>query len=176
VRLSVFAGALTGLGLLASGCSGSAGTHIARLSTSTTQSSSPNGGSPYGTALAFARCMRSHGVPLWPEPGSNGSFDQSPLTPSQLGVGKSQITSAEQACRSLLPAHTVTTQQPHVLAQALRFSRCMRTHGLTDFPDPDGNGAITIPRAVENSSAYPAAFHFCVHKYGVPPPPSSAKG
>lgn len=176
VRFSVFADSLAGLCLVASGCGGSAGNHVAQLSTSTTQNSSPSSGSTYDHALAFARCMRTHGVPLWPEPERNGSFDQSPLTLSQLGVSKSQVTTTEQACRSLLPTHSVTTRQSLVLPQALRFSHCMRAHRVVDFPDPDSNGAITIPHAMENSSAYLAAFRFCVRKYGLPPPPNSAKG
>jgi hypothetical protein len=64
--------------------------------------------------------------------------------------------------------------QPHVLAEALRFSRCMRAHGTANFPDPESNGAIAIPHAMENSPTYLAALHFCIHKYGVPPPPSPA--
>jgi hypothetical protein len=118
--------------------------------------------------------MHTHGVPLWPDPESNGSSDQSPLTLHQLGVTSSQLTAAEQACRSLLPTHSATQQSPHLLAQALQFSRCMRAHGATNFPDPNSNGAITIPHAIENSPVYLAALHFCLHKYGAPPPPTPA--
>ena len=48
----------------------------------------------------------------------------------------------------------------------------MRAHGAASFPDPESSGAIVIPHAMENSPAYLAALHFCLHKYGVPPPPS----
>lgn len=170
--LSGFA-VLASLALLVAGCGGSPGSHVAQLGTSTAQSSSPSGGSTHDQALAYARCMRSHGVPLWPDPESSGSFDKSELTPHQLGASNSQIGTAEKACRSLVPTYSAT-QQPHILAQALRFSRCMRAHGAASFPDPESNGAIVIPHAMENSPAYLAALHFCVHKYGVPPPPSPA--
>jgi hypothetical protein len=132
-----------------------------------------NGGSTHDQALAYAHCVRSHGVPRWPDPDSNGVFDKSKLTPGQLGVGSSQIAGAERACKSLLPTYSATPQ-PHVLAQALRFSRCMRANGATRFPDPETSGAIRIPRAIENSPAYLAALHFCLHKYGAPPQPSPA--
>jgi hypothetical protein len=92
-------------------------------------------------------------VPLWPEPQSSGRFDKSKFTPQQL-------------------TYVATGQQSHVVAQALRFSRCMRGHGATNFPDPQSNGAIVIPHAMENSPAYMAALTFCEDKYGVPPPPS----
>jgi hypothetical protein len=118
--------------------------------------------------------MHTHGVPLWPDPESSRSSDESPIALRQLGVSSSQLGAAEQACRSLLPTSSVTQQSPHVLAQALRFSQCMRSHGTTNFPDPESNGAITIPHAMENSPAYLAALHFCLHKYGAPPPPRPA--
>jgi hypothetical protein len=159
--------------LLAAACGGSPAGHVAQLGTSTTQSSSASGGSTHEQALAYAGCIRSHGVPLWPDPESSGAFDKSKLTPHQLGVGVSQIGTAERACKSLLPTYSAA-QQSHVLAQALTFSRCMRAHGATDFPDPESNGAIRIPDAMQSSPAYLAALHFCLHKYGVPPPPSPA--
>jgi hypothetical protein len=170
VRLALLAGALAGLSLLASGCGGSPGTHVAQLSTSTT----PSAGSTPDHALAYSRCMHSHGVPLWPDPGTTGATNQAPLTLHQLGVTSSQLTTAQQACRSLLPTTPATAAAPHVLAQALRFSHCMRAHGATAFPDPASNGAITIPHAMESSPAYLAALHVCLNKYGAPPPPSSA--
>jgi hypothetical protein len=173
-RIAATIVATAGLALVVAACGGSSGSHIAQLSTSTTQSGSPSG-STYDQALAYARCMHTHGVPLWPDPESSGAFDKSKLSPRQLGVGSSQIGAAEQACRSLLPTYSVT-QQAQVLAQALRFSRCMRAHGATDFPDPESNGAIVIPDAMENSPAYLAALRFCLHKYGVPPPPNPAGG
>jgi hypothetical protein len=171
--LPVLSTALTaaGLALLAAGCGGSPGSHVAQLTTSATESSSPSRGSTHDQALAYARCIRSHGVPLWPAPENSGAFDKSKLTPQQLGVSNLQIGTAEKACKSLLPTYS-TAQQSHVLAQALRFSRCMRADGVENFPDPESSGAIIIPHAMENSPAYLAALHFCIHKYGVPPPPS----
>jgi hypothetical protein len=143
---------------------------VAKLGTTTTHNSLASGGSANEQALAYARCTRARGVPLWPDPESSGAFDKSKLTPHQLGVGSSQIAAAQRACRSVVPTYSATPQ-PHVLAQAPQFSRCMRTQGATGFPDPESNGAIVIPHAMENSPAYLAALHFCVQKYGVPPPP-----
>jgi hypothetical protein len=162
------------LALLAAACGGgSPAGRVAQLgtSTSTTGSSSPSRGSTGEEALAYARCIRLHGVPRWPDPESDGTFDKSSLTPARLGVGSVQIAAAQRACKSLVPTYSAATQ-PHVLAQALTFSRCMRAHGATGFPDPESNGAIVIPHAMESSPAYLAALHFCVQKYGVPPPPS----
>ncbi len=161
---------LAGASLLAS-CGGSAGSQVAHLGTTATRSSSPSSPSTYQQARVFANCMHTHGVPLWPDPNSGGVFDKSKLTPRQLGVGSAQIASAEKACESLRPTYSATPQ-PHVMAQALTFSRCMRAHGAANFPDPQNSGAIVIPHAMENSPAYLAALHFCLDKYGVPPPPN----
>jgi len=172
-RIAAAVTATVGLSLLAAACGGSSGSQVAQIATATTRSGAPR--STRDEALAFAGCMHTHGVPLWPDPESNGTFDKSKLTPAHLGMGSSQIAAAERACRSLLPTYSATPQ-PGVLVQALRFSRCMRAHGATNFPDPESNGAIVIPHAMENGPAYLTALNLCVHKYGVPPPPSPAGG
>ena len=166
-------------GVLVSACvallaaCGSTSGGVAQLGTNTTGSGAPSRSSTHDQAVAYAGCIRSHGVPLWPDPDSSGVFDKSKLTPQLLGVGNSQIDGAQKACRSLVPTYSATAQ-PHVLAEALRFSRCMRAHGAVNFPDPESNGAIAIPHAMESSPTYLAALHFCLHKYGAPPPPSPA--
>jgi hypothetical protein len=167
----LLAGALAGLSVLASGCGGSKSASVA--SVATTRSSSASHRSTHDQALAYARCIRSHGVPLWPDPESSGAFEKPELTPQRLGAGTSEIGAAEKACRSLAPTYPATPQ-PQVLAQALRFSRCMRAHGAANFPDPEGNGAIVIPHAMESSPAYLAALRLCIHRYGAPPAPSPA--
>lgn len=161
------------MAVLAAACGGAPGSHVAQLGTSTAQRGSSSGGSAHEQALVYARCVRSHGVPLWPDPESSGVFDKSKLTPGRLGVGSSQVATAQRACNSLVPTYPATPQ-PQVLAQALTFSRCMRAHGAKSFPDPESNGAIRIPHSMESSPVYLAALRFCLHKYGVPPPPSPA--
>lgn len=164
-------GALIAVGVLVAGCGGGgSNSGVASVSTSSSHSSSA---STYDQALAFSKCVRTHGVPLWPDPGSNGEFDKSKLTPSQLGVSVAKAGAAEHACRRLLPTYPAG-EPSQDLAQALTFSRCMRAHGSTNFPDPESNGAIRIPHAIESSPVYLAALHFCIHKYGVPPPPPAS--
>ncbi len=165
---------LAGLVSLAAGC-GSPGSHVAQLGTATNQSTTSTSSSTQQTgAVGFAVCMRAHGVPNFPDPPSRGSSDQSPLTLVQLGVTRSELAAAQRACRLPLPTPPVARQSPQLLAQALRFSECMRAHGATSFPDPEQSGAIAIPHAMENSPVYLAALHSCLQRYGAPPPPISA--
>lgn len=83
--------------------------------------------------LAFARCMRAHGVSDYPDSGAllGSRPDLDPNNPT--------YQAARQACQSLLPAHPAH-QQTQNSANGLKFSRCMRNHGITNFPDPDPNG------------------------------------
>ena len=97
----------------------------------------------YQQALAYSRCMRSHGVPDFPDPGSGGGFTITAQPGSDLGPDSPTNQRAAKACQSLLPPLKVkggglTAAQKH---QLLEYSVCMRAHGIPDFPDPNfGNG------------------------------------
>jgi len=144
------------LAVIAAGCSGgSKSPGVASLgaaaATTTTASSAPTGplggeatgatfGLKTGDARKFASCMRSHGVPNFPEPNSQGAIE---ITPSSgVDPGSSAFQSAQQHCRSLLPngGRPSPQEQARMRAAALAFSACMRKHGVTSFPDPTFSG------------------------------------
>lgn len=92
--------------------------------------------------LRFAACMRSHGVPSFPDPSPPGAS----LTgntfggfaiPAGLDVQSPAFQSAHNACRVDLGGGT-----PHRGVSAndrrsmLRHAQCMRTHGVPGYPDP----------------------------------------
>jgi hypothetical protein len=86
-------------------------------------------------ALEFASCMRAHGVPSFPDPSGGGSgfnFAGNAINPQSPA-----FKSARQTCGQLAPGRAggVEATQSEFLA-ALRFAKCMRTHGFSDFPDP----------------------------------------
>jgi hypothetical protein len=92
--------------------------------------------------LAYARCMRSHGVPDFPDPDSNGSFN----------IGNGPVTSQESAanhvCNHLLNVGTPlnAAQTQHALRQLVKYAQCMRSHGVPNFPDPQiTSGGIGVP-------------------------------
>ena len=135
VAIAATAGLALGIVLVASACG----------------ASSPAAAPPPHGAVAFAACMRSHSVPNWPDPNGSGAFDKSKLTPQQLGASSSQVQTAQAACQSLLPNRgrtPNTTQVTQARALALRFSRCVRGHGVPNFPDPGGDGRIPDPATV----------------------------
>src|SRR5215472_10080921 len=113
------------IGLLATACGGGSSPAAAR------------GGSTHvQAALAYARCMRAHGVPDFPDPDSNGQFNVDPQSAS------SQETAANHVCNHLLNAGAPmnASQTQHALGQLVRYARCMRAHGVPDFPDPHTSG------------------------------------
>jgi hypothetical protein len=92
------------------------------------------------TGLAYSACMRSHGVPRYPDPSSG---DQLPnglpkVSLQQLRVSSSAYHAAQNACAHLLPDGGQMSQaQSQRDLQAMRgFARCMRSHGVPTWPDP----------------------------------------
>ena len=138
--------------LLAAACSGSP--------SSTGSGGAPNArGSVNSSSLVgYSHCMRSHGVPNYPDPGGGNTLpDGLPkVGPQQLGVSPSQLQGAQQACQHLLPTGGSLQQQesqcmqnndcsPALEEQMLtadrKLARCMRSHGVPNFPDPTNGGA-----------------------------------
>jgi hypothetical protein len=120
--------------LLVTGCGGG------KPAAGTTTSGSPSG------AVAFARCMRAHGIPGWPDPTSAGVFDKRKLR--ALGVEPSRVRSIEErSCSGLLPSggpQPSEHERETRLADARSFARCIRRHGIPRFPDPNAQGLLSV--------------------------------
>lgn len=134
---------------------------------STTSGGSANaGGSATSRMVAFSQCMRSHRVPGYPDP-SNGVLPKE--SAQRLGVSSAQYQAAQRTCQHLLPATggslTASSLQQcyladvcpqplvqHAVNAGLKFARCMRSHGVPNWPDPtiDSQGRpvfnINVPR------------------------------
>ena len=150
--------AAVGLALLTAACGGSP---------SSTGSSGSSNGSANARLVAYSQCMRSNGVPNFPDP--TGGVPPK-VSAQGLGVSSSQLQVAQGACQHLLPATggplTASSIRQCYLAgvcpqalvqQALsagrKFAQCMRSRGVPNWPDPTigpGGGApqfyIRVPR------------------------------
>jgi hypothetical protein len=174
--------ATAGLALLAVGCGGSPGSHVAQLRSTTTRSSSNSPAASATSArqngaVAYASCMRSNGVPNWPDPNSSGVFDKSKLTSQQLGASTSRVQTAQGACSHLLPnggSGRSPAQVQQMRAQGLRFSGCMRSHGVATFPDPDSSGRIPDRFGIDQGSPKFQAANQACRKDRPPYIPSNA--
>jgi hypothetical protein len=118
------------------------------------------GGGGGAKLLKFSECMRAHGVPNFPDPSANGSISIS----SSTGVNpqSAQVQKAQDICGKLLSLGNVApspAEQAQALANALKFSQCMRSHGVTNFPDPQssGGGAHIGIRISANSGLDPSS-------------------
>jgi hypothetical protein len=100
--------------------------------------------------LAITHCIRTHGMPQWPDPvtGPDGHL----MFPADAPHTTAQV---QAACRSLfaqLPADAGATPPPSAadLTKLREFAVCMRRNGVPDWPDPDASGNfVNVPAAVD---------------------------
>jgi hypothetical protein len=109
-------------------------------------------------AYAYARCMRSHGVPNFPDPhvsissggGSNHGSVGFAVNPSETGSPK--WGSAQHTCSKILPAPASPAQeraeQEAHKHNLLAFARCVRSKGIRNFPDPNTQGQLPLPSVI----------------------------
>jgi hypothetical protein len=183
IRRARLCAALVALALLASACGGSHALWAA------------GGGSPgnsaSASAVAYSACMRSHGVPEYPDPEPGGNLPKG--NAQDFGVSNSQYQTAERTCRHLLPSSDTNfiaslTQclqtgdcPPAVVQQALtegrKLAQCMRNDGVTNWPDPtiDSIGRPSfqvtvagIPIASTRSSEMLSKLGRCQNQTGAP--------
>jgi hypothetical protein len=108
---------------------------------------SANPGSGNGSGLNFSECMRAHGVSNFPNP-SGGQVNL-----SGINQNSPQFQHAAAICgRS---GGDAAAQEAQALAKALAFSRCMRAHGLPNYPDPtvsNGSNGSSISSHISSGS------------------------
>jgi len=144
-----------GIALLTAACSGS-------------PSPTPNTGASgqFQQGLVFARCMRLHGLPDFPDPNANGH-----------GFGNQQQQDQERSnphfgtaysdCQHLLPSGPSSSGTKKIPSQAqlVRFAQCMRSHGVPDYPDPNPNVSLRTELAqlgiAPNSPRFQATLQTC---------------
>ena len=201
-RARVLAVATLASGLLVAGCGGSSPNHSAISTSASTSSATTAGGSGTGSdvgtkssgstapdagdpGLAFAECMRANGVPNFPdpEPGRGLLFSTDGINPAAPAV-----EAAQAKCKKTLPnggppgPGTQMHPSAETMAKLVRIARCMRQHGISQFPDPrtsvpsnlgdvqlitDFDGAVLVYPSTFNlqAPAYKQALAAC----GAPP-------
>jgi hypothetical protein len=111
--------------------------------------SSKTAGKNKDVALKLAECMRSHGVPDFPDPqgGGSGFGIQANAGPSggsvsvdghTLNVSAPAFQQAMQACQKDQPQGPPISgaQLAQAKQGAIKMAECMRSHGVPNFPDP----------------------------------------
>jgi hypothetical protein len=108
------------------------------------------------------QCIRLHGIPNFPDPfvASSGPAKGKAILYKQafLTVPNSVVTRALAACQTALAQAGISgrTAGPTIptadQADYLRAAACMRSHGITDFPDPTFSGghvSFAIPSSID---------------------------
>ena len=123
--------------------------------------------------LAFVRCVRAHGVPNLPDPGTSVSNTENSIggiaIPSSINMQSPAFRTAWNACQGLISARLGPQGKPPITARMkaslIAHAQCMRTHGVPGFQDPKfpAGGGILLTDAGTNpqSPAYRHAAGAC---------------
>jgi hypothetical protein len=163
--------------LLLGACGGASPPGVASVtgsSTSTTVAggiAGNSGGPPTAAQLRamtkWAACVRRHGLPNFPDP----PYQDQEL--NKLGYTKysPQMIKADNECHALALAAGAVESKAEIeyyLRRDLEISKCMRAHGVTNFPDPSSQGGGAgwpLAQSISNQPDYSNAAKVC----GAPP-------
>jgi hypothetical protein len=133
----------------------------------------------HSIGIRYSDCMRTHGIPNFPDPSSNGSIQLS--SSSGINPASPAFEAAQKDCHGDLPfggqGRPGTSEQRKV--QLLKLAQCMRQHGFTTFPDPTSappssppagrggiafggpGGFISVPASMTQSPGFKQAATAC---------------
>jgi hypothetical protein len=133
--------AVASVAVLAAGCGSS--------SPPSTNTSTHSFRSVVSQAFRYSTCMREHGVTNFPDPKVVSSPGKQAIAIQAVGGGP-RFAAAQKACGAILPAPSKAdlaaqaAQRRAHTQDLLSFARCMRARGISDFPDPDAQGDLTL--------------------------------
>jgi hypothetical protein len=123
---------------------GCLGLLVARCGGSSAPITQPQEVSSY---VAYAACLNKRGVQVEAARTGGLVWEAGPGIPTP---GSPPDLAAERDCKSLLPeggTHQIPTaaQREQNLVLLLRWAKCIRAHGVPDFPDPTSQGLRISP-------------------------------
>jgi hypothetical protein len=168
---------------------------LAACGSSSSKTASQTAASVQNEGIVYASCIRSHGVPNFPDPGSNGggglriqqsrtSGSGASMTVNGVPISAPAFRGAQQACAKYMPKPRPigATQVSNLGQAAVEMASCMRSHGVPNFPDPSvssgpgGGISVRISGGAggpnSSSPAFQAAEKTCMpimQKAGGPP-------
>jgi hypothetical protein len=146
------AAAAVALGVTVTACSG--GSKLPTVPTAGSQpttTAAPAGGpglpgqARLAQAGAYSQCMRSHGVPNFPDPVLTPSGGYGYRT-TGIDPNSASFQGGLQACKTLPSPWKPTGQQLSPAQQEawLSWANCIRAHGVPNFPDPTFSGGVAV--------------------------------
>jgi len=151
VRAPALVAMLGCLGVLIAGCGGSSAPITQQQEVS--------------SYVAYAACLNKHGVEVQVVRTGGLSWEAGPGLP---GPGSPPALAAERDCKELVPKGGLdhipsAAQTAQNLALMLSYAKCIRAHGVPDFPDPTSKGIRISPSSgIDlNAPAFLAAEKSC---------------
>jgi hypothetical protein len=111
----------------------------------------------------LAQCIRNNGYPDFPDPvvKDDGTVELPPDVARTLEERRATLEAACQDIVERLPASLQGDQEAQVtpaqIAERKQFAKCVREHGVPEFPDPDASGEIVLSGQFAGGRLTPAA-------------------
>ena len=139
----------------------------------TATNASADASSHYATQVKFSQCMRSHGVPGFPDPTPNATVSSGPVRvvlgivlPPTMNPLAPAFRSALNQCRKLVIGAAPKTVSAGTRLKLIQSAECMRHARRAELPRPDvppGGGIIegVGPGVSPQSPAFEHALSEC---------------
>ncbi|MGW1610459.1 hypothetical protein ACWCQZ_13820 [Streptomyces sp. NPDC002285] len=131
-------------GTLLAGCS-SGEKDAAVTGQGDSETSSSNGTESAG--VAYAQCMREHGVSEFPDPEKDSGGGVKLVIPEGVDQNSPTFKSAQSACQGLLyqgDTGDAAGSRDFDATKVAAWAKCIRENGLPNFPDPQVNGNTIV--------------------------------
>jgi hypothetical protein len=154
--------ALAALALAGCGDNGGSGAHPSGSSSASASGSAAASADSKAKAMEVAKCMRANGFPNQPDPVLDDNGDWT-------FPASADAAAAPPPCDAAIRAWKASTSggrgpSAEEMAQRRAYAKCIRTHGVADFPDPDSDGNFPLTaeqRAQAGSPQAREAQHAC---------------
>jgi hypothetical protein len=119
--------------------------------------------------------MRAHGLADFPDPNASGDIALGAGPGSDLDPNSAKFKAADEACKALRPGRNLSSSDlAHIKAANIKYSQCMRSNGIADFPDPASDGTLQVQATPgsdldQNNPHFKAAQKACERYMYVPP-------
>lgn len=136
-------------------CGGQSGDGVATAGGDTTASSAAGPAPATDRAerqRQYTECLRQQGVEVPDAEQGKG------VRVSEPNDGKAK--DAARACQRYAPDSDAAKSGADV-ASLRQYASCMRANGVPEFPDPDPDGALIIPKSVVNGPNFESADRTC---------------
>lgn len=107
----------------------------------------------------YTECLRSHGIEV---ADVEAGKDVEVTEPDDEAVKE-----AARACQAYAPDSDAAKAGADVAALR-EYASCMRANGVAEFPDPDPDGQLNIPKTILNSPEFDTADRACTADSGKP--------